>query len=394
MPLVRVLRVLAALPLALAASRHAAAAQPLTALRAGSHRSPPHGQARPRPTPVPGVTPAPQHPFMAPNPKNNVHNDAWMTDNYTQLSGPLGRSPESLSTTDRPRLHHADLRLARAAWSASARTSRTGPRCTCSTRTTLEHARVPAAAVRAAAGGHQPGDQHDRRRVLLPRQPGPRRRRHRRPADPRRSPRPTTAGSPAFQHGRVLRPDAVPAAGRAHALGAARQPGPAVVRRPHPRHRRRARPEHGQVRRDRPRRGDRELVRDRQGWRLHRHATPRSTSSAPARTCKPRIVWRATYRNTGEQKPGQFNAGSGTTPTLSWGSEPNARQQGPGLRGDHRQRRPARRRRLPGGRQARPRREARRVPGADLQQGRQRGRELAHRHGPELRSPRTTRATT
>jgi hypothetical protein len=49
--------------------------------------------------PVPGVRPAPQSPFMAPDPKNNVHNDSWMTDNYDSLSGPLGRSPKPFSTS-------------------------------------------------------------------------------------------------------------------------------------------------------------------------------------------------------------------------------------------------------------------------------------------------------
>jgi hypothetical protein len=31
---------------------------------------------------------------------------------------------------------------------------------------------------------------------------------------------------------------------------------------------------------------------------------------------KPKLIWRTHYRNSGVQKPGQFNAGSGTTPTL------------------------------------------------------------------------------
>ena len=39
----------------------------------------------------------PQHPFMAPNPWNSIHNDAYMSDTYP-LPGPLGRSPEVLST--------------------------------------------------------------------------------------------------------------------------------------------------------------------------------------------------------------------------------------------------------------------------------------------------------
>jgi hypothetical protein len=37
-------------------------------------------------------------PFVASDPRNSVHDDAWQTDNYTQLSGPLGRRPQTLST--------------------------------------------------------------------------------------------------------------------------------------------------------------------------------------------------------------------------------------------------------------------------------------------------------
>src|SRR4051795_1783428 len=49
--------------------------------------------------PVGGVTPAWQDPFMALNPRNSVHNDAWQTDVYTQFPGPLGKSPQTLSTS-------------------------------------------------------------------------------------------------------------------------------------------------------------------------------------------------------------------------------------------------------------------------------------------------------
>src|SRR4051812_2668332 len=49
--------------------------------------------------PVKGVRPAWQDPFMAPNPTNSVHNDAWQTDVYTQFGGPLGKSPDVLSTS-------------------------------------------------------------------------------------------------------------------------------------------------------------------------------------------------------------------------------------------------------------------------------------------------------
>ena len=56
-----------------------------------------------RPQPLPGVggphaSAGWQDPFMAPNPSNSVHNDAWQSDDYTTLSGPLGRRPQTLST--------------------------------------------------------------------------------------------------------------------------------------------------------------------------------------------------------------------------------------------------------------------------------------------------------
>ena len=49
-------------------------------------------------TPNPVTAPAPpQHPFLAPDPGNNIHNDAYMTDSYTGR-GPLGVSPKVTST--------------------------------------------------------------------------------------------------------------------------------------------------------------------------------------------------------------------------------------------------------------------------------------------------------
>ncbi len=48
--------------------------------------------------PVPSVAAPWQDPFMAPDPGNSVHNDAWQSDNYTQLSGPLGHELQTLST--------------------------------------------------------------------------------------------------------------------------------------------------------------------------------------------------------------------------------------------------------------------------------------------------------
>jgi hypothetical protein len=41
--------------------------------------------------------PAPQHPFMAPNGRSNMHNDAYMTDTY-EVAGPVGVDAEVVST--------------------------------------------------------------------------------------------------------------------------------------------------------------------------------------------------------------------------------------------------------------------------------------------------------
>ena len=42
--------------------------------------------------------PVPRHPFMAPNGRSNIHNDAYMTDVYRDLEGPLGRGTTTDST--------------------------------------------------------------------------------------------------------------------------------------------------------------------------------------------------------------------------------------------------------------------------------------------------------
>ncbi len=54
------------------------------------------GSARPA-RPIPDVRFAPRHPFMAPNDRSNLHNDAYQSDAGT-TPGPLGRSPEVSST--------------------------------------------------------------------------------------------------------------------------------------------------------------------------------------------------------------------------------------------------------------------------------------------------------
>jgi hypothetical protein len=46
------------------------------------------------PNPIGGVPEPPRHPFMAPNGRSNIHNDAYMTDTY-RVSGPLGDGTET-----------------------------------------------------------------------------------------------------------------------------------------------------------------------------------------------------------------------------------------------------------------------------------------------------------
>jgi hypothetical protein len=45
------------------------------------------------PQPILGVSEPPRHPFMAPNGRSNIHNDAYQTDTY-RVSGPLGDGAE------------------------------------------------------------------------------------------------------------------------------------------------------------------------------------------------------------------------------------------------------------------------------------------------------------
>ncbi|MET0615894.1 MAG: hypothetical protein ABW142_10635 [Thermoleophilaceae bacterium] len=49
------------------------------------------------------ATRAPQNPFMARNPRSNIHNDTWMTDAYP-WAGPVGRSPVAMSNAMPPAL--------------------------------------------------------------------------------------------------------------------------------------------------------------------------------------------------------------------------------------------------------------------------------------------------
>jgi outer membrane protein assembly factor BamB len=56
----------------------------------------PHYQGAPATPQRYPATIAPQNPFLAPNPSSNIHNDTWMTDAYQRL-GPLGRTPRATS---------------------------------------------------------------------------------------------------------------------------------------------------------------------------------------------------------------------------------------------------------------------------------------------------------
>jgi hypothetical protein len=52
------------------------------------------------PNPIGGVPSPPRNPFMAPNGRSNIHDDAYMTDTYTG-PGPLGDGLEPSSLLSR-----------------------------------------------------------------------------------------------------------------------------------------------------------------------------------------------------------------------------------------------------------------------------------------------------
>ncbi len=78
---------LAALAVAVAAPAAAPAQQ---SIPEGTHDEPAFIGAPAEPRPVDAPPLAPQHPFLAPDGRSNIHNDAYMTDAYT-TPGPLGR---------------------------------------------------------------------------------------------------------------------------------------------------------------------------------------------------------------------------------------------------------------------------------------------------------------
>jgi hypothetical protein len=270
--------------------------------------------------PVPGVHPAPQSPFMAPDPKNNVHNDSWMTDNYSSLSGPLGRSPKQFSTS-----------FGRV----------------CITITFDSAGRLVATCSDLAHGPglylFDPADLTQLAFMQLPYIPAP----------PGTNPAQNTTGGAYFYLDNQDRAVVATADRRILVVAETEQNG---------------QPAFEQVAQYDPTAclpADERLpsvLPDYQGrlWFVGRtHGTVGVLDPATGRCgatvlgeeiensfamakdgayivtdtaqyklragddLVPHAVWRATYRNTGQQKSGQFNAGSGTTPTLVWPSSPS-----------------------------------------------------------------------
>ena len=324
MPLVRVLGVLAALPFALAVSG-AASATPI----------PPSGPVPTLPArmgnaakadAIPGVTPAPQAPFMARDPKNNVHNDAWMTDNYTQLSGPLGRSPEVLSTT----IGRVCVTLTfdrRGRIVATCTDASHGPALYMFDPTTLEQLAFMQLPNAPPPAGTSPGtnttgglyfylDNRDRaviatadRKILVI-------------AETDDSGQPGFRTVAEYDPTPCLPPDErIPSVlpdqqgrlwfvGRTHGTVGVLDPSTGKC---------------GAIVLGEEIENSFAMAKD--GAYIVTDTAQYKFRAGAGLT--PHAVWRATYRNTGEQKPGQFNAGSGTTPTLSWGTKPNARSEVP-----------------------------------------------------------------
>jgi hypothetical protein len=61
----------------------------------------PHYQGAPATSQPMRATVAPRNPYMAPGARSNIHNDTWMTDAYRR-AGPLGRSPRAFSAAMPP----------------------------------------------------------------------------------------------------------------------------------------------------------------------------------------------------------------------------------------------------------------------------------------------------
>lgn len=97
MPLRRVLAAVPMLVLALPASTGAEPIINITGTTLPKYQGAPH-----TPTPM-TPTRAPRNPHLAPDPRSNIHNDTWMTDAYS-WAGPIGRNPVAPSSSMPPAL--------------------------------------------------------------------------------------------------------------------------------------------------------------------------------------------------------------------------------------------------------------------------------------------------
>ena len=216
------------------------------ATRRSAYRSPripaPRRRPVPRsargPRPIAGARFAPRHPFMAANGRSNLHDDAYQSD-AGPTPGPLGSQPGGRLGAVRPGVRLADHRPA----------GRLVTVCVGAAQITLRmldprDARRPRGA-RAAARGRPsatPVLVVRRRRLLLPRPPRPRGRPDLAGHDRRDRARPAAADPRRFELARQY--DVSRAGGRlGDHVGAARLGGPALVRDPGRRGRRRQSPE-------------------------------------------------------------------------------------------------------------------------------------------------------
>ena len=278
-------------------------------------RCPPsRGTRRPRTRIKPTI--APQNPFMAANPNNNIHNDTWMTDAY-QRRGPLGRS--LVANSDGSRRRSAD----RSTFDRKGRIL-----SVCPSAVAPPQARIIDPDTLATIASYD--------LPTPPTRPAPRPTRTSPAAATSSSTTATGSGSrprPTTSSSSPSRPTArawswsrdfdltgvLDESSERITLGAARLPRPDLVRLEEERQGRHARPQ------DRAHPG--EDAATRRSRTPSRSAATASTSS-PTSGCtgsrrapngKPRIVWQAGYKNSGVVKPSQVDAGSGTTPTIMSG---------------------------------------------------------------------------
>src|SRR5687768_7448642 len=93
-PLIGVLLALAVTALGADAARAQIAGVPPVPILGNPLGNSPKFQGAPAvPNPVEGIEMPPRHPFMAPNERSNIHNDAYQTDVY-RVNGPIGDGVE------------------------------------------------------------------------------------------------------------------------------------------------------------------------------------------------------------------------------------------------------------------------------------------------------------